>query len=195
MKSSLRRKFPPGHSLAPDPHGGIWIGTQKGDLALFRNGVLETKFPLNPGGDPSNRQIIAKADGSVLAGSENGLVGWRQGKVQRMTTKNGLPCDSVISFIEDKEKRWWLYTGCGVVRVLRFRARAMVGQPGSSHSDPCLRRIGRSAAAGAAIFQCSGVLSGWARVVCERSCRADGGSVQALAESAPGADIHRIARR
>ena len=33
-----------------------------------------------------------------------------------MTTKNGLPCNSVISFIEDKENRWWLHTGCGVVQ-------------------------------------------------------------------------------
>ena len=75
----------------------------------------ETKFPLNPGGDPFNRKIMSRTDGSVLAASENGLVEWRQGKVQRMTTKNGLPCNSVISFMEDKENRWWLHTGCGVV--------------------------------------------------------------------------------
>src|SRR5271157_2577888 len=109
-------QIPPGHSLASDPHGGIWIATKKGDIALFRNGVLETKFPLNPGGDPFNRQIVSKADGSILAGSEDGLVEWRQAKVHRMTTKNGLPCNSVISFIEDKENRWWLHTGCGVVQ-------------------------------------------------------------------------------
>ena len=109
-------QIPPGHSLASDPHGGIWIATKKGDIGLFRNGVFETKFPLNPGGDPSNRQIMSMADGSILAGSENGLVEWRQGKVHRMTTKNGLPCNSVISFIEDKENRWWLHTGCGVVQ-------------------------------------------------------------------------------
>ena len=109
-------QIPPGHSLASDPHGGIWIATKKGDIALFRNGVLETKFPLNPGGDPSNRQIMSTADGSILAGSNNGLVEWRQGKVHRMTTKNGLPCNSVISFIEDKGNRWWLHTGCGVVQ-------------------------------------------------------------------------------
>jgi signal transduction histidine kinase/streptogramin lyase len=105
----------PGHNLAPDPHGGIWIETVKGDIALFRNGILETKVPLNKGGSPLNRQIIAEADGSILVGSENGLVGWRMGKVQRMTTRNGLPCDFIISFIQDKEKRWWLYTRCGVV--------------------------------------------------------------------------------
>jgi signal transduction histidine kinase len=109
-------QVPPGHTLAPDPQGGIWIGTLKGDLALFRHGVVE-KFPLNPKGNPVSHQIIAKTDGSVLAASDDGLVGLRQDKVQRMTKKNGLPCDSVISFIEDAAKRWWLYTGCGVVEL------------------------------------------------------------------------------
>jgi signal transduction histidine kinase len=32
-----------------------------------------------------------------------------------MTTKNGLPCDFVIAFVQDKRKDWWLYTRCGVV--------------------------------------------------------------------------------
>ncbi len=113
----LASQIPPGHTLASDPRGGIWIGTLKGEIALLRNGIVETKLPLNPGGAPINRQIVAKPDGSVLAGSENGLVGWREGKVQRLTTKNGLPCNSVISFIQDREGRWWLYAGCGVVEL------------------------------------------------------------------------------
>ena len=108
-------QVPTGHNLAPDPHGGIWIDTLQGDMALLRNGILETKVTLNRGGSPLHRQIIAEADGSILAGTESGLVGLRMGKVQRMTTKNGLPCDFIITFIEDKEKRWWLYTRCGVV--------------------------------------------------------------------------------
>ena len=109
-------QIPPGHSLAADPHGGIWIGTRTGDIALFRNGVLATKFPLNPGGDPFNREIVPEADGSILAASQNGLVEWSQGNAHRLTTKNGLPCNSVMSFIKDKENRWWLHTGCGVVQ-------------------------------------------------------------------------------
>ena len=109
-------QVPPGsHHLAPDPHGGIWIATSTGDVVLMRNGTVETTVPLDPRTSPLNRHIVAGADGSVLVGSENGLVGWRAGKVRRMTTKNGLPCDFVIAFIQDKEKHWWLYTRCGVV--------------------------------------------------------------------------------
>ena len=107
-------QVPAGNKLASDPHGGIWIVRSK-ELVLFRNGILETKVPLTPRSSALSRQIIVEADGSILVGTEDGLVGFREGKVQRMTTKNGLPCDFVISFIQDKEKRWWLYTRCGIV--------------------------------------------------------------------------------
>ena len=108
-------QVPPAWMLAPDPNGGIWIATRKGDLIQFRHGVQRT-FPLNPNAkNPAPHRILAQTDSSVLAAFDDGLVGFREGKVQRMTTKNGLPCDFVISFIQDKEKQWWLYTRCGIV--------------------------------------------------------------------------------
>ncbi|HVO63188.1 MAG TPA: two-component regulator propeller domain-containing protein, partial [Terriglobales bacterium] len=109
-------QVPAGHTLAPDPHGGIWIGTLSGDLVRFRDGALQ-KFSLQAKGSPVSHQVVAQADGAVLAASDDGLVGLRQGSVQKMTKKNGLPCNSVISFIEDNLKRWWLYTECGVVEL------------------------------------------------------------------------------
>jgi signal transduction histidine kinase/ligand-binding sensor domain-containing protein len=110
-------QVPPGHTLARDPKGGVWIGALGGDrLMLLRNGSLQT-FLVDREGAPWSHQIIAQPDGSVLAASVDGVVLLRQGKVQRMTTKNGLPCNSVISFIQDKEKRWWLYTDCGIVEL------------------------------------------------------------------------------
>ena len=121
-------QVPTGRTLAPDPHGGIWIGTLKGDLALFRNGVVQT-FPLGIKTDPISRQIIAAADGSVLAASAEGLVGLRGGKVQRLTTKNGLPCNFVTSFVMDREKRWWLYTDCGVVEIADSELQKWWGDP------------------------------------------------------------------
>ncbi|MGA9155338.1 MAG: two-component regulator propeller domain-containing protein [Candidatus Sulfotelmatobacter sp.] len=108
-------QVPPAWMLAPDPNGGIWIATRKGDLVQFRQAV-QRKFPLNPNAkNPAPHEILAQPDGSILAAFDEALVGFRGGKVQRMTTKNGLPCDFVISFIQDKEKRWWLYTRCGIV--------------------------------------------------------------------------------
>ena len=109
-------QVPNGRTLASGPAGGIWIGTLDGDLAFFHHGAVD-KFPLSTKGDRFIRQIIANTDGSVLAASAEGLVGVRQGKVQRMTTRNGLPCNFVTSFIQDKEKRWWLYTDCGIVEL------------------------------------------------------------------------------
>ena len=48
-----------------------------------------------------------------------------------MTTKNGLPCNESITFIQDKEKRWWLYT-----RVAWSSSRI----PSSSDGGPTRRR-------------------------------------------------------
>jgi len=109
-------QVPAGHTLAPDRHGGIWIGTLSGDLVRLRGGALQ-QFSVQAKGSPVSHQIVTETDGSVLAASDDGVVGIRQGRVQKMTKKNGLPCDSIISLLEDNAKRWWLYTGCGVVEL------------------------------------------------------------------------------
>jgi len=110
-------KIPPGHSIAADPKGGIWIGTVKGDIALFRNGTVERTYPVNLSGESVADSILAGADGSVLVGSTDGLFGLRNGKSQRMTKRNGLPCNWVFSFVQNNEKQWWLYTECGIVEL------------------------------------------------------------------------------
>ena len=123
-------QVPPGHNLAADPQGGIWIGTLTGDLLRLRGGAVE-KFSVQPKGNPVSHQIVVEPDGSVLAAYEDGLVGLRQGKLQRMTTKNGLPCNSVISFVQDNEKRWWLHTSCGVVELPDSELQRWWANPGA----------------------------------------------------------------
>ena len=123
--------------IAPDPHGGIWIGTRNGELMHFREGALE-KFQVGSSASPFTNQIIAGADGSVLAAFDDGLVELREGKAQRMTSKNGLPCDAVYSFIQDKEKRWWLNTQCGVVEFSDSDLQRWRAEPGRGNSDPRL---------------------------------------------------------
>ena len=114
----VREQFPtsqiPMGRIAPDPHGGIWIGPSNGTLVLFRNGV-QKEFLTGSAATLRTNHLFVQKDGSVMASFDDGLVGLRNGKAQRMTTKNGLPCNAVYSFIEDKQKSWWLLTECGIV--------------------------------------------------------------------------------
>jgi PAS domain S-box-containing protein len=114
VQEEFSRSQVPGGPMAPDPQEGVWIGSRTGDLVLFRDGVMKP-HPTGAHGNPSPNQIVAQADGSVLAAFDDGLVGLRQGTAQRMTTKNGLPCDGILSFVQTGDKRWWLNTYCGVV--------------------------------------------------------------------------------
>ena len=102
--------------IASDPQGGIWIGPGKGTLVLFRDGV-QKEFPTASAANLHANHLIVQADGRVMASFDDGLVGLRRGKAQQITMKNGLPCNAVYSFIEDKQKSWWLLTECGIVEL------------------------------------------------------------------------------
>ena len=72
-----RAQVPTGR-IAPSPQGGIWIGTRDGQLALLRHGALQ-KFQLTPDAkNPFTNQIVAQADGFVLAAFDDGLVGFQK---------------------------------------------------------------------------------------------------------------------
>ena len=130
-------QVPAARTLAPDPQGGIWIGTVTGNLARFRNGAVE-EFALNLKGNPVLRRIVAKADGSVVAASEDGLIGLRRGKVRRMTTQNSLPCSAVFSFVEDQQTTVVALYRLRRSRVGGLRTAAMVVRSRSARADPSL---------------------------------------------------------
>jgi len=114
IKEEFPRPQMPMGRLAPAPQGGIWLATPQAELVLFRHGALQ-RTQVGVKGVP--RYARAQADGSVLVAYEGGLVGLRNGKVQHLTTKNGLPCDSVFGFVQDKEKHWWINSECGIVEL------------------------------------------------------------------------------
>ena len=104
-----------GRVLAADPKSGIWMSTLAGDVVRFQNRSVRT-FPLKLR-SPAH-QIEAEPDGSILvAAPTEGLIGLRSGTFQRLTKKNGLPCDGVLGFVQDDQKTWWLEAPCGYVMV------------------------------------------------------------------------------
>ena len=109
-------QLPPINALAPDPHGGVWLGLASGGLARFRNGRMEL-FPLTGLYDGPVTGLLVNPDASILAATPSGLVGWRNGIQQTLTMRNGLPCNVIYSLIFDQTATLWLYAGCGLIAI------------------------------------------------------------------------------
>lgn len=109
-------RIPRAFGLAPDAEDGLWLGMATGELARLRQGKLET-FPLNGEAPSSVRQVAVRPDGSVLGAKITGLVGWKNGTLRTLTSKNGLPCNNIFGLVADAPDALWLYAECGVVRI------------------------------------------------------------------------------
>jgi signal transduction histidine kinase/ligand-binding sensor domain-containing protein len=118
--------------LAPDSDGGIWLGLMNGQLGHYRNGTFQI-FPLHQKAQ-SVTGLMVDSDGSVWASSANGLARWKQGVVTTLTSKNGLPCDEVVSAARDRHDTLWLYAKCGLLAV-----EAADLQQWSRHPDTDIR--------------------------------------------------------
>jgi signal transduction histidine kinase len=114
--------------IAADPTGGIWLGFEDGNLGHYQRGKLEI-FPLPngasaPGSDRTRTNaeigylgLTIDADGSAWVSTWRGLVRWKNHEMKALTSKNGLPCDAIVSAIRDDQATLWLYTKCGFVAV------------------------------------------------------------------------------
>jgi PAS domain S-box-containing protein len=109
-------QLPPINALAPDPHGGVWLGLASGGLARVRNGQMEF-FPFSSPHDGPVYGLLVNSDASILAATRSGLVGRRNGTLQTLTMRNGLPCDVIYSLISDSKATLWLYAACGVIAI------------------------------------------------------------------------------
>jgi len=108
--------IPSARALAGGPNGVLWLGLRNGDLARFQNGHAEV-FP-SPGGAKSYvDQVVVNPDGTVFATTSAGLVGWKDGTSHLLSSKNGLPCDSVVGAAWDNRDSLWLDTECGLARI------------------------------------------------------------------------------
>jgi signal transduction histidine kinase/streptogramin lyase len=108
-------QVPFGRVLAADARDGIWLGLLNGQVGHYHGGRLEA-FPLQLGEVPV-QGVMVDADGSVWASSSAGLARLRNREVRTLTTKNGLPCNSFVSAIRDRDATLWLYTKCGLIAI------------------------------------------------------------------------------
>jgi signal transduction histidine kinase/ligand-binding sensor domain-containing protein len=108
-------------ALAADPlRGGLWIGFFKGGVVYLSDGQIRASYTAADGlGGGRVGRFRFDPDGTVWVATVGGLSRVRNGRVATLTSKNGLPCDTVHWVIQDNDHSFWLYTACALVRIVR----------------------------------------------------------------------------
>ena len=111
-------------------HGGIWLGFWKGGVVYFRDGQARESYGQ---ADGLGRGLVSGLEvdnqGALWVSTESGLSRIQDGRIATLTSKDGLPCDSVQWAMEDDDHSYWLYMSCGLVRVARTELDAWIADP------------------------------------------------------------------
>jgi ligand-binding sensor domain-containing protein/signal transduction histidine kinase len=118
-------------TMAADPmQGGLWLGFQLGGIAYFADGQVRATYTTAGGlGQGRVNHLRVDRNATVWAATEGGLSRLKDGRIATLTSKNGLPCDTVLWTIEDDAHSFWLYTACGLVRIARSEVDAWAAAP------------------------------------------------------------------
>jgi signal transduction histidine kinase/ligand-binding sensor domain-containing protein len=105
-------------ALAPEPAGGLWLGTEGDGLYGFNAGIqahLNKHVGLQ---SDSVRALYLDEEGSLWIGtSGGGLSLWKQGHLTTFTTGEGLPDNTISQILEDNSDRLWLGSNRGLACV------------------------------------------------------------------------------
>jgi signal transduction histidine kinase/ligand-binding sensor domain-containing protein len=105
------------YCLAQDQQGAMWVGTEAGLNRIAGNTI--TRFGRAEGlGHHFISALCLDSRGTLWAGTlGGGLSAWRQGRFVTLTTRHGLPDDTVQQLLEDDCGHLWLGTRAGLMRV------------------------------------------------------------------------------
>ena len=112
--------------------GGLWLSFwQDGGVLYFKDGQVRASYAAADGlGKGHVPGLQLDRDGALWAATqEGGLSRIKDGRATTLTSRNGLPCDTIHSTIEDNDRSLWLYTGCGLVRITRVELDAWIADP------------------------------------------------------------------
>ena len=112
-------------------NGGVWLSFwTDGGVMYFKDGQVRSSYTASDGlgqGHVPGLRIDSK--GAVWAGTEGGLSRIKDGRIATLSTKNGLPCDTIHWSIEDEDGALWLYTACGLIRLTRSELEGWIKHP------------------------------------------------------------------
>lgn len=106
--------------VADHSRGGLWIGFYGGGISYFAHGKIQETYAATDGlgrGSVTNLQV--DTDGTLWAATDGGLSRMKNRGFVTLTRENGLPCNSIHWMIQDDDHSLWLYTSCGLVRLVK----------------------------------------------------------------------------
>jgi signal transduction histidine kinase/ligand-binding sensor domain-containing protein len=112
--------------------GGLWLSFWNGGGVLYlKDGQVRASYTSADGlGKGHVPGLELDRDGALWAATEEGgLSRIKDGRVTTLTTNNGLPCDAIHWTIEDDDRSLWLYTACGLVRIVHSKLEAWIADP------------------------------------------------------------------
>jgi signal transduction histidine kinase/ligand-binding sensor domain-containing protein len=116
--------------IADRKRGGLWLGFFQGGITHFAEGQIRASYGAAEGlGEGSVRGLQLDEDGTLWAATAGGLNRLKSGRIAKLTSKNGLPCDAVHWLMKDDLDGVWLYMACGLVRVPRADLDAWAADP------------------------------------------------------------------
>jgi len=125
------QKYLGARALLPDrSQGGVWLGFYEGGIAYFKNGQVRASYSAADGlANGRVNDLRFGSRGAVWAATEGGLSRIKDGHIETLSSKNGLPCDEVHWSIEDDDHAVWVYMPCGLARIERSEWYAWVDDP------------------------------------------------------------------
>lgn len=115
-------------AMAAAPSGGLWMGFHLGGVAYFNDGQVRASYSATAGlGEGRVNYLGFDRAGALWAATEGGLSRLKDGRIATLTTRSGLPCDTIHWAVEDDLDSFWLYTACGLVRIARSELDRWIG--------------------------------------------------------------------
>jgi ligand-binding sensor domain-containing protein/signal transduction histidine kinase len=107
------------YGLMAARNGDIWIGHYRGGITVL-SGESAKHFDARDGlGSGPVRALYDDGDGSIWAGTGDGLSRFREGRWSTWNSAQGLPEGGVQGIVEDESGELWLLTPAGVLRISR----------------------------------------------------------------------------
>lgn len=104
-------------AFAPEPNGGLWIGTS-GSLFRLRDGAISVFTKADGLLDAYIQALYRNPEGTLWIGTYGGgLSCWKEGRIATFTTAEGLPDDVISQIIRDDAGDYWFGRSRGIFRL------------------------------------------------------------------------------